>query len=85
MQSSEPAGGQPDSRPPKRHAKFDVFLCHNDKDKPLLEDLNQRLRQEFGIRTFLDESAIVGGSEWEKVIRAALASSRTCAIILGEH
>ena len=63
--------------------QYDVLLCHNSKEKPILRDINEALRQEHGLRTFLDESTFVGGEQWEVSIRAAMARSKACAIILG--
>ncbi len=64
---------------------YDVFLCHNSKDKPAVRAINEVLRQEFGLQTFLDESTIVGGEEWAAVIDAALAGSAACIVLLGEN
>lgn len=63
--------------------QYDVFLCHNTKEKPTVRVINEALRQEYGLRTFLDESTIVGGQDWENSIETAIAQSKTCAILLG--
>src|SRR5260370_9727353 len=62
---------------------YDVFLCHNTRDKERLRDLNVRLRQEFGLETFFDESELIGGQIWSRHIQEALAASRSCAVCLG--
>ncbi len=62
---------------------YDVFLCHNSREKERLRELNHRLRPEFGLRTFFDESELVGGRAWTEHIQRALASSKTCAVCLG--
>jgi len=64
--------------------KYDLFLCHNSQDKPAVRAINEVLRQEYDLRTFLDESTLVGGEEWAAVIRDALADSAGCAVLLGE-
>jgi hypothetical protein len=64
---------------------YDVFLCHNSRDKSRLRELNQRLRHEFGLTTFFDESELVGGRAWTEHIQRALASSKSCAICLGSN
>ena len=63
--------------------QYDVFLCYNKKEKPAVRVINESLRQEYGLRTFLDESTFVGGEEWEDSIQTAMAQSKTCAILLG--
>ncbi|HET7112580.1 MAG TPA: TIR domain-containing protein, partial [Pyrinomonadaceae bacterium] len=62
---------------------YAVFLCHNSKDKPIVRIIHQSLRQEYDLPTYIDESDLVGGEEWEKSIHAALSSSKTCAILIG--
>jgi TIR domain len=64
---------------------YDVFLCHNNRDKPKLRELNERLRHEFALNTFFDQSELVGGQVWAQHIELALASSRSCAICLGPN
>jgi WD40 repeat protein len=65
--------------------KYDVFLCHNSQDKPAVREINEVLRQEFDLQTFLDESTLVGGQEWAAAIANALAGSACCAVVLGER
>jgi hypothetical protein len=52
--------------------RYDLFLCHNSLDKPSARAINEMLRQEFGLQTFLDESTLVVGEEWEAAIQGAL-------------
>jgi hypothetical protein len=35
--------------------QFDVFLCHNSRDKPEVRTINEALRQEHGLRTYRRE------------------------------
>lgn len=67
------------------HPNYDVFLCHNNRDKAKLRELNERLRHEFALNTFFDESELVGGQVWTQRIERALASSKSCAICLGPN
>jgi WD40 repeat protein len=64
---------------------YDVFLCHNSQDKPAVREINEVLRQEFDLSTFLDESTLVGGEQWAAGIASALAGSASCAVLLGQH
>src|SRR4030095_3001192 len=64
---------------------YEVFLCHNSQDKDAVRTINEILRQEFGLSTYLDEAALVGGEAWEQGIQSALSSARACAVIVGPH
>jgi hypothetical protein len=62
---------------------YDVFLCHNSHDKPAVRTINERLRQEYGLRTYLDEATLIGGEAWEQSVQEALADAAACAVIVG--
>lgn len=64
---------------------YEVFLCHNSKEKAAVRAINEVLRQQYGLRTYLDESELIGGQAWERAIEAALAAARACAVIVGPH
>jgi len=68
---------------PAPHPRFDVFLSYNSQDKALVRAIDERLRDEGGLRPWLDEFAIPGGVDWEATISAALASCESCIIFLG--
>jgi len=65
-----------------REKRYDVFLSHNSADKPAVEYLAQRLRQE-GLEPFLDKWHLVPGDPWQEALEEALDQSRTCAVFLG--
>jgi hypothetical protein len=60
---------------------YDVFLCHNSNDKAAVRTINETLRQEYGLQTYLDEATLVGGEAWEQSIQDALARAKACAVI----
>jgi WD40 repeat protein len=64
---------------------YDVFLCHNSHDKAAVRIVNEALRQEYNLNTFLDEATLVGGEAWEQSIQAALARAKACAVIVGPN
>ena len=66
----------------QREKRYDVFLSHNSADKPTVEYLAQRLRQE-GLEPFLDKWHLVPGDPWQEALEEALDQSRTCAVFLG--
>ena len=70
---------------PPDGARYDVFLCHNSLDKPLVKDVADALQLEAGILFFLDEFSIPPSVEFLEFIRAEMAKSASCAIFLGAH
>ena len=62
---------------------YDVFLSHAGADKPAVEALAQKLRDEAGLRVFFDRWELVPGRPWQEALEKALAASRTCAVFLG--
>ncbi len=62
---------------------YDVFLSHATADKPAVEALARRLRDEEGLHVFFDDWELVPGAPWQEALEKALADSRTCAIFLG--
>ena len=62
--------------------QFDVFLSHNNADKPSVEALAQRLLA-AGIRPWLDSWNLVPGDPWQEGLEEALDTCATCAVFLG--
>ena len=65
-------------------AHFDVFLSHNSKDKPAVEQIARKLRNR-GIEPFLDTWYLSGGGMWQAELGAYLHASFACAVFLGPH
>jgi WD40 repeat protein len=64
-------------------SRYDVFLCHNQADDPVAEELAQRLRAE-GLEPWLDESDLRRGVQWtEEVEKCLVEESASCAVIIG--
>ena len=63
--------------------RFDIFVSHNSRDKPLIDPIVQRLYDEFDIRCWLDKWDLYASAEWEPAIRQALESCNACAVVLG--
>jgi hypothetical protein len=62
--------------------KFDVFLSHNGKDKPAVENLAHKL-QEKGFKVWLDKWNLIPGNPWEEEIEEALDQCQTFAVFVG--
>jgi len=61
---------------------FDVFLCHNSKDKPQVMAIGERLK-ERGILPWLDVWEIPPGKRWQQEVRRAIKSVKTVAVFYG--
>jgi energy-coupling factor transporter ATP-binding protein EcfA2 len=65
-------------------ADFDVFLSYNNRDKPVVEPIAERLRR-AGVRPFLDVWALTPGGRWQQELADGLSRSKTCAVFVGPH
>ncbi len=62
---------------------YDVFLSHCSADKPAVEAIAVRLRDEAGLRPFLDKWDLVPGQPWLPALEQALEVSNTVAVFFG--
>ena len=51
--------------------RYDVFLSHNSADKPAVELIARRLRDEAGLAPFLDKWHLVPGESWQEALEQA--------------
>jgi TIR domain len=58
-----------------------VFLCHSSGDKPYVRRLERRLKGD-GIRTWLDESNLLPGQDWDHEIRKAVRHAAAVVVCL---
>jgi WD40 repeat protein len=61
---------------------YDVFLCHNSKDKPQVIAIGERLR-ERGILPWLDIWEIRPGMRWQKELQRNIKSVKSAAVFIG--
>ncbi|HEX8865963.1 MAG TPA: TIR domain-containing protein [Lentzea sp.] len=67
----------------KREAgDYDVFLCHNVKDKPHVRKIARQL-EERGLLPWLDEQDIQPGSRWQQEMAKGIEISRSAAVLIG--
>jgi hypothetical protein len=64
--------------------QFDVFLSHDSRDKPVVEDIAARLRAE-GIRVWLDKDELRPGLPWHLGLEEGIRASRSVAVFIGQH
>lgn len=63
--------------------RFDVFLCHNSKDKDSIRELNARLKG-HEVRTWLDEEQLRPGIPWQDELEEQIQSINTVIVAVGE-
>jgi WD40 repeat protein len=63
-------------------ARFDVFLSHNNRDKPVVERIALGLRR-AGIEPWLDKWHLTPGGRWQEELANGLAGSSACAVFIG--
>jgi hypothetical protein len=68
---------------PDSAARYDVFLSYSSVDKPSVELLARRLREEAGLSPFLDKWHLIPGEPWQEALEEALAQSATVAVFIG--
>jgi ABC-type multidrug transport system fused ATPase/permease subunit len=59
-----------------------VFLSHNSADKPAVEEIARRLRDE-GIDPWIDTWQLVPGEKWQPSLEKALAEARASVVFFG--
>jgi hypothetical protein len=60
--------------------KYDVFLCHNSKDKPAVIELVEKLK-EWSVKTWLDDRDLLAGLTWWDDIKEQIANSHAAAAV----
>ena len=63
---------------------FDVFLCHNSNDKPLVKDIGNKLKEK-GISPWLDEWELRPGLPWQRILEEQIEKIRSVAIFVGKN
>jgi len=67
----------------KRATKdYDVFLCHNSRDKKIVKQIGEQLI-ERGILPWLDEWEIRAGELWQDALEAQLKNVKSAAVFIG--
>jgi hypothetical protein len=67
-----------------RPSGYDIFLCHNSRDRDRVDGLRAELRAE-GIGTWMDRWDINPGDPWTKKIEEILPKVRVAAVCIGSH
>lgn len=64
---------------------YDVFLSHNSKDKPAVEQIGRLLAREYAVTCWLDKWNLVPGEPWQEGLEEALDQCQTIAIFVGAN
>lgn len=64
--------------------RFDIFLAHNSKDKSLIEEIFQSLKDQ-GLNPWLDKDQILGGDLILDELQSAIKNSKCAAFFIGKH
>src|SRR5580704_4533257 len=62
---------------------YTVFLSHNATDKPAVETLALRLRQEADIDPWLDKWNLIPGAPWQEELERVIATCDVCVVCVG--
>jgi TIR domain len=63
---------------------FDVFLCHNSADKPVVAEIAQNLSKE-NIKPWLDKADIRSGVFWDTAIGQQIETVKSAVVFIGQH
>jgi small GTP-binding protein len=66
----------------RRKNEFHVFLCHNTKDKPVVRQLAEKLR-EHGILAWVDEEGVLAGERFSKKLENTIDRAGALAVLIG--
>jgi GTPase SAR1 family protein len=62
---------------------FDVFLCHNNKDKPKVKEIGEKLKEQ-GILPWLDEWELRPGVPWQRLLEQQIGQIKAAAVFVGK-
>ena len=63
---------------------FDVFLCHNNKDKPAVKEIGEKLK-EHGILPWLDEWELPPGRPWQPLLEKQIGKIKSAAVFVSRN
>ncbi len=63
---------------------FDVFLCHNNKDKPAVKAVGEKLK-EYGILPWLDEWELPPGRPWQPLLEKQIDKIKAAAVFVSKN
>jgi len=67
---------------PATQKHFDVFLCHNSKDKLEVKKIAQQLK-DHGVVPWLDEWELLPGRPWQRTLERQIGAIKSAAVFIG--
>jgi ActR/RegA family two-component response regulator len=67
----------------EEYLKFDVFLCHNSEDKPMIKTIGKNLNKR-GLRPWLDEWELQPGLPWQVLVEQQIEEIKSAAVFVGK-
>ena len=64
--------------------RYDVFLSHNSRERPVVERLALKLKQ-AGLEPWFDKWCLTPGGRWQEELAIGLQTSSSCAVFIGRH
>ncbi|HEX4697190.1 MAG TPA: TIR domain-containing protein [Candidatus Udaeobacter sp.] len=61
---------------------FDVFLCHNNRDKPTIKEIGENLKLQ-GVSPWLDEWELRPGLPWQRALEQQIENVQSAAVFVG--
>ena len=74
----------PQAPNPYDKQEFDVFLCHNSKDKPEVKRIAEQLKAK-GIVPWLDEWELQPGLPWQRALEKQIEHIKSAAMFVGSN
>jgi WD40 repeat protein len=62
--------------------RFDVFLSHNSREKPVVERIAEKLKR-VGFEPWLDKWCLTPAGDWQDELATGLRASQACAVFIG--
>jgi len=62
--------------------RFDVFLSHNSREKPVVERIAEKLKRQ-GFEPWLDKWCLTPAGDWQDELAGGLRASVACAVFVG--
>jgi small GTP-binding protein len=62
---------------------FDVFLCHNGKNKPRVKEIGEKLKEQ-GILPWLDEWELRPGLSWQRLLEKQIRQIKSAGVFVGK-
>jgi hypothetical protein len=63
---------------------FDVFLCYNREDKPIVKQIGEQLKDQ-GILPWLDEWELRPGLPWQQLLEEQIKQIKSTAVFVGKN